>query len=128
MIEIKGLSKSFKGRVVLDDISANFQQGKTNMVIGGSGTGKSVLLKCMIGILVPETGKVLYDGRDFLTAHQDVVKEIRDAAAAGKGKEAQAKLSSAYKAIDKAAKRGVIKKNTASRKKARLAALIKKSK
>ena len=77
MIEIKGLSKSFKGRVVLDDISANFQQGKTNMMIGGSGTGKSVLLKCMIGILVPETGKVLYDGRDFLTAHQDVVKEIR---------------------------------------------------
>ena len=69
MIEIKGLSKSFKGRVVLDDISANFQQGKTNMVIGGSGTGKSVLLKCMIGILVPETGKVLYDGRDFLTAN-----------------------------------------------------------
>jgi phospholipid/cholesterol/gamma-HCH transport system ATP-binding protein len=77
MIEIKGLSKSFNGRVVLDDISANFQQGKTNMVIGGSGTGKSVLLKCMIGILVPEKGKVLYDGRDFLTAHPDVVKEIR---------------------------------------------------
>ena len=77
MIEIKGLSKSFNGRVVLDDISANFQQGKTNMVIGGCGTGKSVLLKCMIGILVPEKGKVLYDGRDFLTAHQDVVKEIR---------------------------------------------------
>jgi phospholipid/cholesterol/gamma-HCH transport system ATP-binding protein len=47
------------------------------MVIGGSGTGKSVLLKCMIGILAPETGKVLYDGRDFLTAHSDVVKEIR---------------------------------------------------
>lgn len=47
------------------------------MVIGGSGTGKSVLLKCMIGILVPERGKVLYDGRDFLKAHQDVVKEIR---------------------------------------------------
>ena len=77
MIEIKGLSKSFNGRVVLDDISANFQQGKTNMVIGGSGTGKSVLLKCMIGILVPERGNMLYDGRDFLKAHQDVVKEIR---------------------------------------------------
>jgi phospholipid/cholesterol/gamma-HCH transport system ATP-binding protein len=77
MIEIRGLSKSFKGRVILDDINANFQQGKTNMVIGGSGTGKSVLLKCMIGILVPEQGKVLYDGRDFLTAHPDVVKEIR---------------------------------------------------
>ena len=47
------------------------------MVIGGSGTGKSVLLKCMIGILVPEEGNVLYDGRDFLQAHPDVVKEIR---------------------------------------------------
>ena len=77
MIEIRGLSKSFKGRVVLDDINANFQQGKTNMVIGGSGTGKSVLLKCMIGILAPEHGEVLYDGRNFLTAHSDVVKEIR---------------------------------------------------
>ena len=77
MIEIRGLSKSFKGRVVLDDINANFQQGKTNMVIGGSGTGKSVLLKCMIGILAPEQGEVLYDGRNFLTAHSDVVKEIR---------------------------------------------------
>ena len=77
MIEIRGLSKSFKGRVVLEDINANFHQGKTNMVIGGSGTGKSVLLKCMIGILAPETGEVLYDGRDFLTAHSDVVKEIR---------------------------------------------------
>lgn len=77
MIEIRGLSKSFKGRVVLDDINANFQQGKTNMVIGGSGTGKSVLLKCMIGILTPEQGEVLYDGRNFLTAHSDVVKEIR---------------------------------------------------
>ena len=77
MIEIKGLSKSFNGRVVLDDISANFQQGKTNMVIGGSGTGKSVLLKCMIGILVPEQGKVLYDGRDFVNADQETIKAIR---------------------------------------------------
>jgi phospholipid/cholesterol/gamma-HCH transport system ATP-binding protein len=77
MIEISGLSKSFNGRLILDHIDAKFQQGKTNMVIGGSGTGKSVLLKCMIGILVPEEGNVLYDGRDFLQAHPDVVKEIR---------------------------------------------------
>ena len=47
------------------------------MVIGGSGTGKSVLLKCMIGILKPEAGEVLYDGRDFLQADQDTVKAIR---------------------------------------------------
>lgn len=60
-------------------------------------------------------------------AMKDVVKEIRDLIADGKAKEAQAKLASAYQAIDKAAKRGVIKKNTASRKKSRLVALLKKS-
>ena len=59
---------------------------------------------------------------------KDAVKEVRTLAAAGKTKEAQAKLSSAYQAIDKGVKRGVIKKNTASRMKSRLAALIKKSK
>lgn len=59
-------------------------------------------------------------------AMKGVVKEIRDLAAAGKGKDAQEKLAAAYKAIDKAAKRGVIKKNTASRKKSRLVKLIKK--
>lgn len=77
MIEIKGIHKEFDGRVVLDDINGKFYPGKTNMVIGGSGTGKSVLLKCMIGILIPENGQVLYDGRDFLKADQDTVKAIR---------------------------------------------------
>ena len=77
MIEIKGIHKEFEGRVVLDGVSGVFQQGLTNMVIGGSGTGKSVLLKCMIGILAPENGQVLYDGRDFVNADQDTVKAIR---------------------------------------------------
>jgi phospholipid/cholesterol/gamma-HCH transport system ATP-binding protein len=77
MIQLKRIHKEFDGRVVLDGIEASFQPGKINMVIGGSGTGKSVLLKCMIGILKPEKGQVLYDGRDFLTADQDTVKAIR---------------------------------------------------
>ncbi len=77
MIEIKNIHKEFDGRVVLNDINAVFEQGKVNMVIGGSGTGKSVLLKCMIGILVPEQGSVLYDGRDFIKSDIDQVKEIR---------------------------------------------------
>jgi len=77
MIEIKGIHKEFEGRVVLDGVSGVFQQGMTNMVIGGSGTGKSVLLKCMIWILMPENGQVLYDGRDFVNADQDTVKAIR---------------------------------------------------
>ena len=61
----------------MDGINGTFHKGKTNMIIGGSGTGKSVLLKCMIGILTPEQGKVLYDGRDFVKADQDTVKAIR---------------------------------------------------
>ena len=77
MIEIKNIHKEFDGRVVLADINAVFQQGKVNMVIGGSGKGKSVLLKCMIGILTPEKGAVLYDGRDFIKSDLDQVKEIR---------------------------------------------------
>jgi phospholipid/cholesterol/gamma-HCH transport system ATP-binding protein len=77
MIEIKNIHKEFDGRVILKDINAVFQQGKVNMVIGGSGTGKSVLLKCMIGILFPEQGSVLYDGRDFIKSDLDQVKEIR---------------------------------------------------
>ena len=77
MIKIKGIHKEFEGRVIIDGVSGVFQQGKTNMVIGGSGTGKSVLLKCMIGILAPEKGQVLYDGRDFIHADQDTVKAIR---------------------------------------------------
>jgi phospholipid/cholesterol/gamma-HCH transport system ATP-binding protein len=77
MIQLKQVHKEFDGRIVLDGIDSSFEPGKINMVIGGSGTGKSVLLKCMIGILKPEKGQVLYDGRDFLTADQDTVKAIR---------------------------------------------------
>ncbi|MEK6548443.1 MAG: ATP-binding cassette domain-containing protein [Bacteroidota bacterium] len=77
MIELKHIHKEFDGRVVLDGIAASFLPGKINMVIGGSGTGKSVLLKCMIGILKPEKGQVLYNGRDFLKADQETVKAIR---------------------------------------------------
>lgn len=77
MIQIKNIHKEFDGRVVLDNISGTFEKGTTSMIIGGSGTGKSVLLKCMIGILTPEKGEVLFDGRNMLTANQDVVKEIR---------------------------------------------------
>jgi len=77
MIQIKQIHKAFEGRVVLDGIDGTFEQGKISMIIGGSGTGKSVLLKCMIGILQPERGEVLFDGRDMLHAGSDTIKEIR---------------------------------------------------
>jgi phospholipid/cholesterol/gamma-HCH transport system ATP-binding protein len=77
MIEIKGISKTFGDRHVLKDVSAVFKKGDTSLIIGSSGTGKSVLLKCMLGLVKPELGNVLYDGRDFLKGDEDEVKDIR---------------------------------------------------
>lgn len=65
MIEIKNLSKSFSGTKVLDDISVDFHPGKINMIIGQSGSGKSVFTKCVVGLLNPDEGSILYNGKDF---------------------------------------------------------------
>lgn len=66
MIEVKHLTKSFDGKEVLHDISARFDSGKTNLIIGQSGSGKTVLMKNLVGLLHPTSGEVLYDGRDFV--------------------------------------------------------------
>jgi phospholipid/cholesterol/gamma-HCH transport system ATP-binding protein len=66
MIEIQSIKKSFEGRAVLKDISARFDNGQTNLIIGQSGSGKTVLMKCIVGLLTPSEGKILYDGRDFV--------------------------------------------------------------
>ena len=66
MIEIKGLYKSFDDKTVLSDINADFANGKTNLIIGQSGSGKTVLMKCIVGLLTPEKGEVLYDGRNLV--------------------------------------------------------------
>ncbi len=66
MIEIKNLCKSFDDKEVLKDISAVFENGKTNLIIGQSGSGKTVLVKNLVGLLEPTSGKVLYDGRNFM--------------------------------------------------------------
>jgi len=65
MIKVSHLYKSFDEREVLHDISLDFEPGKTNLVIGQSGSGKTVLMKCLIGLYVPEKGSLLYSGRDF---------------------------------------------------------------
>lgn len=67
MIEIKNIHKNFGTQTVLNDISAVFDNGKTNLIIGQSGAGKTVLLKCIVGLLAPDKGKVLYDGRNVVT-------------------------------------------------------------
>jgi phospholipid/cholesterol/gamma-HCH transport system ATP-binding protein len=77
MIEIKNISKSFGDRQILFDISGTFEKGKTSLVIGSSGTGKSVLLKCMLDLIKPEEGQVLYDGRRFLLQDEEDKKDIR---------------------------------------------------
>lgn len=65
MIEVKHLSKAFEDKVVLDDINSVFETGKTNLIIGQSGSGKTVLMKNLVGLLTPTTGEILYDNRDF---------------------------------------------------------------
>lgn len=65
MISINNIHKHFEGQEVLHGINATFEEGKTNLVIGRSGSGKTVLLKCIVALLTPEEGQVLYDGRDI---------------------------------------------------------------
>lgn len=66
MIEVKNLCKSFGDKEVLKDISTVFDSGKTNLIIGQSGSGKTVLVKNLVGLLEPTSGDVLYDGRNFV--------------------------------------------------------------
>jgi phospholipid/cholesterol/gamma-HCH transport system ATP-binding protein len=66
MIEVKNLYKSFEDKDVLKDINATFENGKTNLIIGQSGSGKTVLMKNIVGLLDPTKGEILYDGRDFV--------------------------------------------------------------
>lgn len=67
MIEINNLCKSFDDKDVLKNISTTFENGKTNLIIGQSGSGKTVLMKNLVGLLTPTQGTILYDGRDFVT-------------------------------------------------------------
>ena len=67
MIEVKHLYKSFDDKEVLKDINASFEDGKTNLIIGQSGSGKTVLMKNIVGLLDPTKGEVLYDNRDFVS-------------------------------------------------------------
>lgn len=77
MIEVININKTFQDKNVLSKVNGKFEQGKTNLIIGASGTGKSVLLKCIVGLIKPDTGNVIYDGRDFWNSNEDVKKEIR---------------------------------------------------
>lgn len=77
MIEIKNINKSFSGTQILHDVSFQFHEGKTNLIIGQSGSGKSVLTKCIVGLHQPDTGQVLYHDRDFANMNNKERKAIR---------------------------------------------------
>ncbi len=77
MIEVKNVSKSFGDKKVLQDVSFVMEAGNTNLIIGTSGSGKTVLMKCMIGLFRPDSGQILYEGRDMMTIDDKERKEIR---------------------------------------------------
>jgi len=81
MIEVKHVNKSFKEgettRQVLFDINAKLYDGKTNLIIGQSGSGKTVLIKNIVGLFTPDTGEILYDGRDITKMDEKQRKELR---------------------------------------------------
>lgn len=77
MIEVKNLHKGFEGQEVLKGIDYVFERGKTNLIIGASGSGKSVFLKCMLGLFRPDKGTIEYDGKPFSTFSDEEQRELR---------------------------------------------------
>ena len=77
MIQLNSICKSFEGRTVLENIDFSFDNGKTNLIIGQSGSGKTVLMKCIVGLLIPECGEILYDGRNLLDMGKKEKKALR---------------------------------------------------
>jgi len=77
MIEIKNVKKSFGDRTILHDVNVVMETGKCNLIIGSSGSGKTVLLKCLVGLFTPDTGSITYDGKNMLNLSTDEKKELR---------------------------------------------------
>ncbi|HEY4209701.1 MAG TPA: ATP-binding cassette domain-containing protein [Puia sp.] len=77
MIEVKNIKKGFGDKVVINDVSAIFQTGKCNLIIGTSGSGKTVLMKCLVGLFEPDSGEICYDGQNFSEMSEDQRKELR---------------------------------------------------
>jgi phospholipid/cholesterol/gamma-HCH transport system ATP-binding protein len=80
LIEIKNISKAFDGRQIVQDVSFKFEKGKTNLIIGESGCGKTTIIKLMVGLHLPDEGDIIYDGKNFpklsVKEQQEVRKQI----------------------------------------------------
>jgi len=77
MIEVKNIRKGFSGKTVIEDVSATMEAGKCNLIIGASGSGKTVFMKCLVGLFQPDSGEILYSGKNFTAMNNDQKKEIR---------------------------------------------------
>lgn len=77
MIEIKNLHKSFGEKIVINDVSAVMEAGKANLIIGSSGSGKTVFMKCLVGLFEPDSGEILYNGVSFTAMEDEQRKELR---------------------------------------------------
>jgi len=77
MIEIKNIKKSFGDRIIIDDISAVMETGKCNLIIGASGSGKTVLTKCIIGLFKPDEGEIIFDDQNMLNMNDEERKKLR---------------------------------------------------
>jgi phospholipid/cholesterol/gamma-HCH transport system ATP-binding protein len=77
MIEVKALKKGFDGKPVISGVDAVFEPGKCNLIIGSSGSGKTVLMKCLVGLFEPDSGEILYDGQNFTTMNEEERKVLR---------------------------------------------------
>lgn len=77
MIEVKNIRKAFGDKTVIEDVSATMKAGQCNLIIGSSGSGKTVLMKCMVGLFEPDSGEILYSGQNFTAMNGEAKTEIR---------------------------------------------------
>jgi len=77
MIEVKDLKKGFDGKTVINGVDAKFEPGKCNLIIGSSGSGKTVLMKCLVGLFEPDSGEISYSGQSFTSMNEEDRKMLR---------------------------------------------------
>ncbi len=77
MIEVKQLKKGFDGKIVINGVDASFEPGKCNLIIGSSGSGKTVLMKCLVGLFEPDSGEISYSGQSFTSMNEEERKMLR---------------------------------------------------
>ena len=77
MISINNIAKGFSDKPVIEGVSAEFETGKCNLIIGASGSGKTVLMKCLVGLITPDAGEIMYDSENFSLMDEEAKKNMR---------------------------------------------------